>query len=205
MIQTNRVLRFISLTMLGLSLSGVFAQTNPLVGTWQTAIQLGQGLPPATGVFTAQPNGQYREEMIVQGQLAAYWEGQYSLSQDGTLIQQEISKSPQICLQGQCVANEGPATIVSRVSLQGPDTFTATVQDPASGQTHTINWQRVSAQPSTNQPNPLQPNHEPAQSAPTQHEPACYHAEPTWCNASAYCGHLAAHPTKTGWSSAYYA
>jgi len=87
--------------LISLLLTGVFilalAQmppTSPLVGTWQTSIELGQGLPPATGIFQAQPDGRYREELYVQNQLAAFWEGTYTLASDGTLTQTETGKSP---------------------------------------------------------------------------------------------------------------
>ena len=123
-----------------------FAQTNsnPLVGTWRTSLELGQGWPAATGVFQAQPDGRYREEMYVQNQLAAFWEGTYTLSPDGTFTQTETNKSPQLCLQGQCVPNDGPGVNVSQVNVQSPDVFTVTAQDPASGQALTLTWQRVS-------------------------------------------------------------
>lgn len=147
----------ISLILISFMVSLTLAQmngSNPIVGIWQTSIQLGQGMPNATGIFQAQPNGQYREELYMQGQLAAYWEGQYSLAPDGTLSQQETSKSPQICMQGQCFANEGPSSSVSRVSVQGTDSFTVTGQDPASGQVYTLNWQRSGGQSNvpSNQP-----------------------------------------------------
>ena len=166
MTSTKRFFYTASLLVLSLLLGTGFAQinnANPLVGTWQTSIELGQGLPPATGMFQANANGQYREEMYIQGQLAAYWEGQYNLTPDGTLTQQETSKSPQICMGTQCMANEGPSTTTSRITLQGADAFTAMVQDPSSGQTFNINWQRAGNgttpnQPATNQPVPNQPN-----------------------------------------------
>jgi hypothetical protein len=149
--------RFITLlTCLGFCT--VFAQmssSNPIVGTWQTTVELGQGLAPATGIFQAQADGRYREEMYIQGQLAAFWEGQYSLSPDGTLTQQESNKSPQICMQGQCMANDGPTTTLSRVSVQGPDTFVVSLQDPSSGQMFSITWQRQNTQPVIPAPNPL--------------------------------------------------
>ncbi len=139
---------FIMLFTLGLCT--VFAQVaSPIVGTWQTSIELGQGLAPATGIFQALPDGRYREEMYIQGQLAAFWEGQYSLAPDGTLTQQESNKSPQICMQSQCMANDGPSMTVSRVSVQGPDTFVVTLQDPSSGQMFNITWQRLNNQTAT--------------------------------------------------------
>ncbi len=145
----NPLKRLISLiTYLGLCT--VFAQMpSPIMGTWQTSIELGQGLAPATGIFQALPDGRYREEMYIQGQLAAFWEGQYSLAPDGTLTQQESNKSPQICMQSQCMANDGPSMTVSRVSVQGPDTFVVTLQDPSSGQIFSITWQRLNNQPAT--------------------------------------------------------
>ncbi len=140
--------RFISLATY--LLCTVFAQMpSPIVGTWQTSIELGQGLAPATGIFQALPDGRYREEMYIQGQLSAFWEGQYSLAPDGTLTQQESNKSPQICTQSQCMANDGPSTTVSRVSVQGPDTFVVTLQDPSSGQMFSITWQRLNNQAAT--------------------------------------------------------
>ena len=147
--------RFISLIAYTYLLCTVFAQMpSPIVGTWQTSIELGQGLAPATGIFQALPDGRYREEMYIQGQLAAFWEGQYSLAPDGTLTQQESNKSPQICTQSQCMANDGPSMTVSRVSAQGPDTFVVTLQDPSSGQMFSITWQRLNnvATPSATTP-----------------------------------------------------
>ena len=138
-------LRLLGLLLVSFVLTLTLAQTplaSPLVGTWQTSIELGQGVP-ASGIFRAQPDGTYREELYAQNQLVGFWEGTYTLAPDGTLTQTETGKSPQLCLQGQCMANEGPATSLSRVSVQGPDTFTVTGQDPASGQTFTLTWQRA--------------------------------------------------------------
>ncbi len=142
--------------LFGFILSVSFAQmqgVSPIVGTWQTSIELGQGIAPATGIFQVQADGRYREEMYIQGQLAAFWEGQYSLAPDGTLTQQESNKSPQICMQGQCMANDGPSMTISRVSVQGPNAFMVSIQDPSNGQMFNITWQRMNAQ-STNQSTP---------------------------------------------------
>lgn len=169
MTSSNTFTRFLTTALASLFLATGFAQmnsANPLVGTWQTSIELGQGLPPATGIFRAQADGQYREELYIQGQLAAYWQGQYTLAPDGTLTQQETSKSPQICMQGQCMANDGPSTTTSRVSLQAADVFTVTVQDPSSGQVFTVNWQRMG------QPGPAPVGPTPAGPTPTPVGPA---------------------------------
>ncbi len=144
-----------------------------LVGVWQTSVQLGQGMPPATGLFRAQPDGSYREEMYVGGLLAAYWEGRFTLAPDGTLTQNETGKSPQICLPTGCVPNEGPTTSVSRVSFGGPNAFTVNTQDPATGQTFSLYWQRAegAAPTPTPQPVPTPPLSQPIPPQPNQASP----------------------------------
>ncbi len=120
--------------------------TGAILGAWQTAVPLGQGMPPATGIFIARPDNTYREELHVQGQLAAFWEGTYTLTPDGVLTQDETSKSPQICAMGECYPNDGSARTVSRVRVQGPNAILVSSQDPASGQTVTLAWQRKASQ-----------------------------------------------------------
>lgn len=66
------------------------------------------------GTFTANPDGSYREEMIIQGQLAGFWEGTYTLSSDGMPVQTETSKSPQLCSQSQYQANDGASSTTSQ-------------------------------------------------------------------------------------------
>lgn len=149
------------LTLTILLLAAAAAQSTPLppnafpapnqtagsiAGVWQTTIPLGPGIPSATGVLMARPDGTYREELLVDRQITAFWEGTYTLTPDGVFTQNETAKSPQICAMGECFPNDGPPTTVSHVSMQGPNAMVVSVQDPASGQTVTLAWQRVDAQ-----------------------------------------------------------
>jgi hypothetical protein len=137
--RTQKCLVIFSLIFLVLTVN---AQAVPpqLAGIWQTSISLGEGLPVAAGLFKVQSNGSYREEMIVEGQLGAFWEGTYSLSPDGTLTQNVVSKSPQVCVQGNCVANEGEPVTVSSLSFQSPDSLKLSLLDGSL----VLEYQRVS-------------------------------------------------------------
>lgn len=164
-------------------------QASPLLGVWQTTVPLGQGMPDAIGIFTVNPDASYREEMKVEGQVAAFWEGSYTLSPDGTLVQTETTKSPQICIQNQCMTNDGPPSTTSKVSFQSPNAFIVSVQDPATGQTQTLNWQRVSGS-ATEPPNlPLAPvNVQPiplptVPVAPNPNNPVAGQTQITWAGA----------------------
>lgn len=117
--------------------------TAALIGKWQTSVPIGDGMPPAEGTLTINPDGSYREEMLFQGQLAGFWEGSYSLTPDGIFSQTELSKSPQICVQGQCFSNDGPNMTVSTIVKLDANHFTVRIQDPESGEVFTLEWQRV--------------------------------------------------------------
>ena len=125
-----------------MSLGFTQVTNDSLVGTWQTTFSTMQGMPPATGVFKVQTSGQYREELYVQGQLAGFWEGTYTLSPDGTFVQQITNKSPQVCVGGRCNPNPASGTISSRLTLQGTNSFSISSQDAQTGQTSTLTWQR---------------------------------------------------------------
>lgn len=119
-------------------------QMNPIVGVWQTTIALGQGLPEATGILYAFPNNMYREEMYINKELGAFWEGKYTLTPDGTFTQFEGNKSPQICIaKSQCMTNESESQIVSRISLKNPNEMTINIQDSTSGQMIALNYSRM--------------------------------------------------------------
>lgn len=141
---------------------------NPMVGVWQTSIPTDGG-PAIDGIFRFNPDGTYREEMISQGQLLAFWEGRYDLAPDGTLTQHETNKSPQICFRNQCGSNDGPPVTVSRVSAQSSSSITLTYTDESGS--YPITLQRVNAgsgptfmqptQPGGPSPNPLGAESEP--------------------------------------------
>ncbi len=124
---------FVSVTPLFfivLALSTVTAQPAPsLVGVWQSSISLGEGLPVAIGVLRVLPGGHYREEMRVEGQLGAFWEGTYTLAPDGTLTQTALTKSPQVCVQSNCQTNEGEAVTVARATFPNPNTLVLSLPD----------------------------------------------------------------------------
>jgi hypothetical protein len=62
------------------------------------------------------------------------------------------------------MANDGPSSTVSRVSVQGPNAFSVSLQDPSTGQLVTVNWQRMNQSANTGgglaQPS-IQPNQSP--------------------------------------------
>ena len=81
-------------SLLVILFSLVFAQglpnnssANPIVGVWQISIPLNDGGPPVQGTLTVNPNGTYREELLQSGQVAAFWEGTYTFSPDGSFVQ----------------------------------------------------------------------------------------------------------------------
>jgi hypothetical protein len=148
--------------------------SNPVVGMWQTDIP-NEGGPPLVGVVVFSPDGSYREELMIQGELGGFWEGRYTLAPDGTLTQSEVNKSPQLCFQGECQPNDGPPVTVSKLGAVSPNSFTLTYSDGPQG--YAATFQRVpqsaSAAP-TLQDQPLQPiaSNVPASNVPASNVPA---------------------------------
>ena len=119
-------------------------QMNPIVGVWETKVVLSPGVPEATDHLYIFPNGMYREEMYFDKFAAAFWEGRYTLTADGTLTQTLSNKSPQICLsEGQCIANEVPQQATAKVTLNNTNEMTVVVPDQSTGQMMTLNYKRI--------------------------------------------------------------
>jgi hypothetical protein len=159
-----------------LLLSTVFAQNtpvasqeagNPLVGTWQTNIP-NEGGPPLVGVVVFSPDGSYREELMIQGELGGFWEGRYTLAPDSTLTQNEVNKSSQLCFQGDCQPNEGPPVTVSKLGAVSPNSFTLTYTDGPQGYAATFQRmpQSSSVTPTPDQPLPPITSNVPASNIP---------------------------------------
>ena len=133
---------------------------SSIVGVWQTTVNLGQGVPPLTGIFTAKLDGSYREEYKALGKPAAFYEGRYTLTADGTFTQTALNKSPQICVSGRCMPNDTPPSITGKLIFQGPNSFVVTTIDPKTGKADSETWQRIpgAAIPGrVNNPNPQNP------------------------------------------------
>ncbi len=107
---------------------------SSIVGLWQASVSPQPGSPPilVRDIFT--PDGKWREEIITDGQVTGFWEGNYTLTPDGKLTTNETNVSPQVCIAGQCKANNPPTTTVSRVKFQGTNSFLQEVVDPSTGQ-----------------------------------------------------------------------
>ena len=150
--------------------AGQAAPVSPIVGMWQTSFSLGQGVPPGVGMVLYNNNGQYREEIYIEGQFVAYWEGWYSLAADGTLTHQETSKSQQLCVKGNCQALGAPETFAKLAQFQGPNSWT---ERAANG--HVLTYQRVNSQ------QPVQPgNVQPGAVQPGNVQPGAGYAQPSY-------------------------
>lgn len=125
----------------GFGAQPVTPSLNPIVGSWQGSMQA-QGL--TIGVFSSfREDGTYRDEAYIHGQLAAFYEGHYVLSPDGTLQQTITNKSPQLCVQGQCVPNHAPVSSTSRIAFHGMDAMTLTLMGDANQPPITASLQRT--------------------------------------------------------------
>lgn len=134
------------------------AAGNPIVGIWQTNFSTDAG-PPVLGVVTFNPDGSYREEMMSQGEMLAFWEGGYTLAPDGTLTQHETNKSPQLCFQGRCEPNDGPPVTTSRLTSRTPNSITLSYTDETG--TYPVTFQRAGAAPQAGLPTAPQPCSDP--------------------------------------------
>ncbi|MCA9839720.1 MAG: hypothetical protein KC422_22625 [Trueperaceae bacterium] len=167
-------------SLLVILFSLVFAQglpnnssANPIVGVWQISIPLNDGGPPVQGTLTVNPNGTYREELLQSGQVAAFWEGTYTFSPDGSFVQTETNVSPQICMQGQCQPNDPPTVTRGRVSFPNPNTMIVAYQTAESGQQESLTWQRANGQATIPQANPQIPSAQPGTNTANFPQQAC--------------------------------
>lgn len=127
---------------------------SPVVGLWQASLDLQPGAAPiiVRDIFTA--NGKWREEVLTDGQVTGFWEGSYSLSADGKLITIETNVSAQVCMAGQCKANNPPTTTVSTVKFQGSNSFLQEIVDPSTGKVvFSVNHERINEANTGGNPN----------------------------------------------------
>ena len=95
-----------------------------LVGSWQGTLVL-NGLS-FSNLLTFSAEGTFREEIHLDGQPVAWYSGTYMMDANGQLQQTSTDRSPQLCIQGQCAANDSPAVAMSDVAWLDVDSFTVT-------------------------------------------------------------------------------